>query len=126
MCIRDSVRGILGIIIREVGQQIPIMSDLASQSILYDLGRPSIHSTTSQSGTRLVDLLPISFYNELMFNQSTMTVSIHLTREEAEAYLAALDRATDNPFIQDDEECGPLFTLSGHIEGALYNTSTSN
>ena len=61
-----------------------------------------------------------------MFNQDTMTVSIHLTREEAEAYLAALERATDNPFIQDDDECGPLFTLSGHLEGALYNTSTSN
>ena len=58
--------------------------------------------------------------------KDTMTVSIHLPREEAEAYLAALDRATDNPFIQDDDECGPLFTLSGHIEGALYNTSTSN
>ena len=55
-----------------------------------------------------------------------MTVSIHLTREEAEAYLAAIDRATDNPFIQDDDECAPLFTLSGHLEGALYNTSTSN
>ena len=58
--------------------------------------------------------------------KDTMTVSIHLTREEAEAYLAALDRATDNPFIQDDDECAPLFTLSGHLEGALYNTSTSN
>ena len=55
-----------------------------------------------------------------------MTVSIHLTREAAEAYLAALERATDNPFIQDDDECGPLFTLAGHLEGALYKTSTSN
>ena len=55
-----------------------------------------------------------------------MTVSIHLTREEAEAYLAALERATVNPFIQDDDECGPLFTLAGHLEGALYNPSTSN
>ena len=106
------------------------MSDLASQSILYDLGRPSIHSTTSQSGTRLVDLLPISFYNEHSSTKDTMsdTVQIHLTREEAESYLEALDRATDNPFIQDDDECGPLFTLSGHIEGALYrvNRNASN
>ena len=63
----------------------------------------------------------ISFYNEHMFNQDTMTVSIHLTREEAEAYLAALERATDNPFIQDDDECGPLFTLSGHLELSLIH-----
>ena len=56
------------------------------------------------------------------------TVQIHLTREEAESYLEALDRATDNPFIQDDDECGALFTLSGPIEGALYrvNRNASN
>ena len=58
--------------------------------------------------------------------RTLMTVSIHLTREEAEAYLAAIERATDNPFIQDDEECGPLITLAGHLEGALYTPSTSN
>ena len=58
--------------------------------------------------------------------RTLMTVSIHLTREEAEAYLAAIERATDNPFIQDDEECGPLFTLAGHLEGALYTPPTSN
>ena len=52
-------------------------------------------------------------------------VTITLTTEEATAYVEALERATDNPFIQDDDECSPLFTLQGHIEGALYNTSSN-
>jgi len=50
-------------------------------------------------------------------------VTITLTTEEATAYVAALERATDNPFIQDDDECSPLFTLQGHIEGAIYASS---
>jgi hypothetical protein len=50
-------------------------------------------------------------------------VSIQLTHEEAAAYVAALERALDNPFIQDDDECQSLHTLLGHIEGSLYTIS---
>ena len=95
------------------------MSDLASQSILYDLGRPSIHSTTSQSGTRLVDLLPISFYYRYMSNKPSNMITLEFTVEEARAYADALNRATDNPFIQDDDDCSPLFTLLGVIEAEI-------
>tara|TARA_B100000965_G_C19135841_1_gene559460 strand:+ start:382 stop:540 length:159 start_codon:yes stop_codon:yes gene_type:complete len=50
-------------------------------------------------------------------------VTITLTTEEAKAYIDALDRALDNPFVQDDEECSPLYTLQGHLEGAVYTQS---
>tara|TARA_B100000902_G_scaffold399519_1_gene470769 strand:- start:2310 stop:2477 length:168 start_codon:yes stop_codon:yes gene_type:complete len=45
-----------------------------------------------------------------------MTVTLTLTIEEATAYVEALDRATDNPFIQDDDDCAPLYTLLGKLE----------
>jgi hypothetical protein len=61
----------------------------------------------------------------VLYNRFPNMVTITLTTEEAAAYVAALERATDNPFIQDDDECSPLFTLQGHIEGALYNTSSN-
>ena len=46
-------------------------------------------------------------------------ITLEITIEEAKAYAAALDRALDNPFIQDDDECSPLFTLSGKLDGAI-------
>ena len=51
-------------------------------------------------------------------------ISIKLTAEEASVFTAALDRALDNPFIQDDDECyNALNALSGHLEGAIVATS---
>ena len=51
-------------------------------------------------------------------------ISIKLTAEEASLFTAALDRALDNPFIQDDDECyNALNALSGHLEGAFYTQS---
>ena len=51
-------------------------------------------------------------------------VTITLTTEEAAAYVAALERATDNPFVQDDDECyNALNALSGHLEGAIVTSS---
>ena len=46
-------------------------------------------------------------------------ITLEITIEEAKAYAAALDRALDNPFIQDDDECLPLYTLSGKLDGAI-------
>ena len=46
-------------------------------------------------------------------------ITLEITIEEAKAYAAALDRALDNPFIQDDDECSPLYTLSGKLDGAI-------
>jgi len=46
-------------------------------------------------------------------------ITLEFTIEEARAYAASLDRALDNPFIQDDDECSPLYTLSGKLDGAL-------
>ena len=46
-------------------------------------------------------------------------ITLEFTVEEARAYADALNRATDNPFIQDDDECSPLFTLSGKLDGAI-------
>ena len=46
-------------------------------------------------------------------------ITLEITIEEAKAYAEALDRALDNPFIQDDDECSPLFTLSGKLDGAI-------
>ena len=43
-------------------------------------------------------------------------INIEFTVEEARAYADALNRATDNPFNQDDDDCSPLFTLLGVIE----------
>ena len=46
------------------------------------------------------------------------------TDEEASVFTAALDRALDNPFIQDDDECyNALNALSGHLEGAIVTSS---
>ena len=46
-------------------------------------------------------------------------ITLEITIEEAKAYAEALDRALDNPFIQDDDECSPLYTLSGKLDGAI-------
>ena len=54
-----------------------------------------------------------------MSNKVSM-ITLELTIEEAQAYVASLDRALDNPFIQDDDECSErLYTLLGHLEGSL-------
>ena len=58
-------------------------------------------------------------YNKNMSNKVSM-ITLELTIEEAQAYVASLDRALDNPFIQDDDECSErLYTLLGHLEGSL-------
>ena len=50
----------------------------------------------------------------------TECVKVLLTQDEALAYCEAIERALDNPFIQDDDECGlRLNSLLGHIEGSL-------
>ena len=46
-------------------------------------------------------------------------ITLELTIEEAQAYVASLDRALDNPFISDDDECQNLYTLSAKLEGAV-------
>ncbi len=46
-------------------------------------------------------------------------ITLELTIEEAQAYAASLDRALDNPFISDDDECQNLYTLSAKLEGAV-------
>ena len=46
-------------------------------------------------------------------------INIEFTVEEARAYADALNRATDNPFIQDDDDCSPLFTLLGTLEAEI-------
>ena len=51
-------------------------------------------------------------------------ITLKLTEEEASVFTAALDRALDNPFIQDDDECyNALNALSGHLEGAIVTSS---
>ena len=55
-------------------------------------------------------------YNRYMSNKLSNMINIEFTVEEARAYADALNRATDNPFIQDDDDCSPLFTLLGLIE----------
>ena len=50
----------------------------------------------------------------------TDCVKVLLTQDEALAYCEAIERALDNPFIQDDDECSErLYTLLGHLEGSL-------
>jgi len=58
-------------------------------------------------------------YNKYMSNKTSNMINIELTVEEARAYADALNRATDNPFIQDDDDCSPLFTLLGVIEAEI-------
>ena len=53
-----------------------------------------------------------------MSNKVSM-ITLELTIEEAQAYVASLDRALDNPFISDDDECQNLYTLSAKLEGAV-------
>ena len=57
-------------------------------------------------------------YNKNMSNKVSM-ITLELTIEEAQAYVASLDRALDNPFISDDDECQNLYTLSAKLEGAV-------
>ena len=75
------------------------------------------------SGTTSVDFLAISSIIE-SYDTDFQMISIKLTAEEASLFTAALDRALDNPFIQDDDECyNALNALSGHLEGAIYTQS---
>jgi len=75
------------------------------------------------SGTTSVDFLAISSIIE-SYDTDFQMISIKLTAEEASLFTAALDRALDNPFIQDDDECyNALNALSGHLEGAFYTQS---
>ena len=79
--------------------------------------------TSLQSGTTSVDFLAISSIIE-SYDTDFQMISIKLTAEEASLFTAALDRALDNPFIQDDDECyNALNALSGHLEGAIYTQS---
>jgi len=58
-------------------------------------------------------------YYRYMSNKLSNMINIEFTVEEARAYADALNRATDNPFIQDDEDCSPLFTLLGVLEAEI-------
>ena len=79
--------------------------------------------TSLQSGTTSVDFLAISSIIE-SYDTDFQMISIKLTAEEASVFTAALDRALDNPFIQDDDECyNALNALSGHLEGAIVTSS---
>ena len=79
--------------------------------------------TSLQSGTTSVDFLAISSIIE-SYDTDFQMISIKLTAEEASLFTAALDRALDNPFIQDDDECyNALNALSGHLEGAIVTSS---
>tara|TARA_E500000331_G_C17252857_1_gene711888 strand:- start:537 stop:704 length:168 start_codon:yes stop_codon:yes gene_type:complete len=46
-------------------------------------------------------------------------ITLELTIEEAQAYVASLDRALDCPFIQDDEECQNLWTLNAKLDASV-------
>ena len=77
----------------------------------------------SQSGTTSVDFLAISSIIE-SYDTDFQMITLKLTAEEASVFTAALDRALDNPFIQDDDECyNALNALSGHLEGAIVTSS---
>ena len=75
------------------------------------------------SGTTSVDFLAISSIIQ-SYDTDFQMITLKLTAEEASVFTAALERALDNPFIQDDDECyNALNALSGHLEGALVATS---
>ena len=79
--------------------------------------------TSLQSGTTSVDFLAISSIIQ-SYDTDFQMITLKLTEEEASVFTAALDRALDNPFIQDDDECyNALNALSGHLEGAIVATS---
>ena len=79
--------------------------------------------TSLQSGTTSVDFLAISSIIQ-SYDTDFQMITLKLTAEEASVFTAALDRALDNPFIQDDDECyNALNALSGHLEGAIVATS---
>ncbi len=56
------------------------------------------------SGTTSVDFLAISSIIQ-SYDTDFQMISLKLTEAEASLFTAALDRALDNPFIQDDDEC---------------------
>jgi len=75
------------------------------------------------SGTTSVDFLAISSIIQ-SYDTDFQMITLKLTAEEASVFTAALDRALDNPFIQDDDECyNALNALSGHLEGAIVTSS---
>ena len=79
--------------------------------------------TSLQSGTTSVEFLAISSIIE-SYDTDFQMISIKLTEAEAHLFPAAQDRALDNPFIQDDDECyNALNALSGHLEGAIVTSS---
>ena len=74
------------------------------------------------SGTTSVDFLAISSIIESYTDFQMITLK--LTEAEASLFTDALDRALDNPIIQDDDECyNALNALSGHLEGAIVTSS---
>ena len=79
--------------------------------------------TSLQSGTTSVDFLAISSIIE-SYDTDFQMITLKLTEAEASLFTDALDRALDNPFIQDDDECyNALNALSGHLEGAIVSSS---
>ena len=75
------------------------------------------------SGTTSVDFLAISSIIQ-SYDTDFQMISLKLTEAEASLFTAALDRALDNPFIQDDDELyDDIISLSGHLEGAVYTQS---
>ena len=79
--------------------------------------------TSLQSGTTSVDFLAISSIIQ-SYDTDFQMITLKLTAEDASVFTAALDRALDNPFIQDDDECyNALNALSGHLEGAIVTSS---
>ena len=58
-------------------------------------------------------------YNKYMSNKVPNMITLELTIEEAQAYVASLDRALDNPFIQDDDECQNLWTLNAKLDASI-------
>ena len=75
------------------------------------------------SGTTSVDFLAISSIIQ-SYDTDFQMITLKLTEAEASRFTLALDRACDNPFIQDDDELyDDIISLSGHLEGAVYTQS---
>ena len=91
--------------------------------LLYNtIGHATMDKRPVEPVHKLSTFLPIVAdlaYNKHMSNELPKMITLEITIEEAKAYAEALDRALDNPFIQDDDECSPLFTLSGKLDGAI-------
>ena len=83
--------------------------------VYNSIGHATMETRSVEPVHKLSTFLPIVAdlaYNKHMSNKLSKMITLEITIEEAKAYAEALDRALDNPFIQDDDECSPLFTLS--------------